>query len=79
MEPTKNTAPSAAEPTRSAKPGNGATMKQTDPIANRTPIHHEAGRADVRRPSAASTRESCEECLRWNRDSQIAVLPSVRR
>ena len=54
-------------------------MKQTDPIANRTPIHHEAWRPGVRRRPAAPARESSDECLRWNRDSQTAVLPSVRR
>ncbi len=39
IEPTKKTVPSAAEPTRSMNPGNGPTRKQTEPIANRTPIH----------------------------------------
>ena len=43
-EPTKNTVPSAAEPTSWTKPGIGPSTKQTEPIANRTPIHHEARR-----------------------------------
>ena len=45
-EPTKNTVPSAAEPTSCTNPGNGPTKKQSDPIANRIPIHH----AGVPRP-----------------------------
>jgi hypothetical protein len=44
IEPTKKTAPSAVEPTKSANPGKGPTRKQTEPIENKTPIHHEARR-----------------------------------
>ena len=43
-EPTKKTVPSAAEPTSCTNPGNGPTKKQSEPIENSTPIHHEARR-----------------------------------
>ena len=71
IEPTKNTVPSVAEPTSCAKPGIGPSTKQTEPIANRTPIHHEA-----LRPTGRPLLESREACLRWKRESQIAVAPS---
>ena len=76
-EPTKKTTPSADDPTRSMKPGNGPTKKQAEPIANRTPIHHEASRGAHRREARlAPARESVEACLRWKRDSQTTTSPS---
>ncbi len=65
IDPTKNTAPSAPEPTSCSKPGNGATRKQVDPIANRIPIHHEARRGAHQTPSPLANRESREWCFRW--------------
>src|SRR5262249_44654238 len=44
IEPTKNTSPSTREPTSSTKPGNGPTRKHVEPIAKRTPTHHDACR-----------------------------------
>src|SRR3954447_3506558 len=40
IEPTKKTTPSTDDPTSSTNPGNGATRKHAEPIANRTPVHH---------------------------------------
>src|SRR3954452_17293178 len=40
IEPTKKTTPSTDDPTSSTNPGNGATRKQAEPTANRTPVHH---------------------------------------
>ncbi len=54
IDPTKKTAASAAEPTHSTKPGNGATRKQVEPIANRTPIHHDARRGAHQTPLRAA-------------------------
>ena len=78
-EPAKNTVPSAAEPTRPAKPGNGPRRKQTDPIANRTPIHHEAWPGAHQRRRGRVARERREACLRANRDDHWAISPSGRR
>ena len=76
IEPTKKTSPSAPEPTSSTNPGNGPRKKQVDPMANRTPIHHDARRGAHQTPSP-SGRDSFEACLRWARDDQVAVRPSA--
>src|SRR5262245_63236726 len=60
IDPTKKTAPSAAEPTSSTKPGIGPTRKQAEPIANSTPIHHEALRGAHQTPSWRSRPRSEE-------------------
>src|SRR4051794_34852321 len=38
IEPTKNTMPSAVDPTSCRKPGKGPTRKHSEPIANSAPI-----------------------------------------
>ena len=78
-EPTKNTVPSAAEPTSWMNPGNGPTMKQTEPIANRTPIHQEARCGAHHFDPRSSARESNEACLRWKREDQTRRSPAASR
>ena len=77
IDPTKNTAASAAEPTSSTNPGNGPTRKQVEPIANRTPIHHDARRGAHQTPFRR--RESRERPFRCSLDDQRARPPSGRR
>jgi hypothetical protein len=42
MDPTKNTTASVADPTAWTNPAKGPMKKQVAPIANSTPIHHDA-------------------------------------
>src|SRR4030095_16783813 len=67
IEPTKKTIPSAPEPTSCSKPGRGPTKKHAAPIANRTPIHHDARRG-AHQTLSCSGRESFDACLRWTRE-----------
>ena len=53
------------------------TKKQVEPIANRTPIHHDARRGAHQTP-LRSGRESIDACLRWTREDHELVLPSGR-
>jgi hypothetical protein len=78
IEPTKKTIPSAPEPTSCSKPGKGPMRKHAEPIANRTPIHHDARRGAHQTP-VCSGRESFDECLRWTRDDHDTGTPSGRR
>src|SRR5262245_51469343 len=78
IDPTKNVIPSAPEPTSCSKPGNGPTKKHVDPIANRTPIHHEARRG-AHQTFACSGRESFDACFRCLREDHDAIVPSGRR
>ena len=79
IEPTKNTAASALAPTSFANPGSGPTMKQVAPIANRTPIHHEARRGAHQVPSSSAGRERRDACLRCARDDHSETAPSASR
>ena len=54
IDPTKKTTASTVEPTSSTKPGMGPTRKQVEPIANRTPIHHDARSGAHNAPSSVS-------------------------
>src|SRR5262245_20061055 len=78
IEPTKKTSPSAPEPTSCSNPGNGPTKKHVEPIANRTPIHHDARPGAHQTPEPAG-RESFEACWRWPRDDHDTATPSGRR
>src|SRR5512132_2557393 len=60
MDPTKNTAASAAEPTAWTNPGKGPMKKQLAPIANSTPIHHDARCGAHQTPSVLRVLESKE-------------------
>ena len=51
--------------------------KHVEPIANRTPIHHDARRGAHQTPSR-SGRESFDACLRWTREDQELLPPSGR-
>jgi hypothetical protein len=78
IEPTKKTSPSTPEPTNCSKPGNGPMKKHVEPIANSTPIHHDA-RLGAHQTPLRSGRESLDECLRWTRDDHDTGTPSSRR
>ena len=77
IEPTKKTIPSAPEPTSCSKPGNGPTRKHVEPIANRTPIHHDARRGAHQTPVRPGL-DSLDACLRCAREDHDAVVPSGR-
>jgi hypothetical protein len=49
-------------------------MKQTEPIANNTPIHQEARRgAHHREPGLAAARRGGDACVRRERNAQSMV------
>jgi len=77
IEPTKKTIPSSPEPTSCSNPGNGPTKKHVEPIANSTPILHDARRGAHQTP-LRSGRESFDACLRWTREDHELVPPSGR-
>jgi len=79
IEPAKNTAPSTADPTSSTNPGSAATRKHVEPIAKRTPIHHDARRGAHQTPECRGVRESSDACLRWKRDDHSTIASSGRR
>jgi hypothetical protein len=56
MDPTKKTIPSTADPTACSKPGNGPMKKQTEPMANRTPIHQVSLLGAHQTPDGGGTR-----------------------
>src|SRR5580765_7060964 len=61
IEPTKKTRPSTVDPTSSTKPGMGPTRKQVEPIAKRTPIHHDARRGPHQPCSCSFTGRTLPE------------------
>jgi hypothetical protein len=79
MDPTKNTAASVADPTAWTNPGKGPMKKQVAPIANSTPIHHDARCGAHQTRSCLRVVESKEWCFRWSRDDHWETPPSGPR